>query len=266
MNSRRLGIAWLVIAGLVVLAGHVEAELMLQPAELDVGDPYRLAFVTSTVRDATSSDIHDYNEFVQAAADSSPLAGLGQSWQAIGSTIAIDARDNTGTNLEVDGLGVPIHLVDGTLLATGNADLWDGELLSEIDVDEFGVEVPSFTNQRVWTGSRSDGTRPQLDTLGGSVPLNFSMQGRLDTSDSEWIRYFAETNNRHNRLYGISGVIIAVPEPTSLTIVLLAGCAGSLIAGIGTRSLSRTTRPRSPRPQLPDPQSPREANRGTRPR
>lgn len=48
------------------------------PTGLAPGDNYRLAFVTSTTRDATSSAIADYNDFVTAAALAVPeLAALG---------------------------------------------------------------------------------------------------------------------------------------------------------------------------------------------
>ena len=68
------------------------------PSDLNPGDPYRLAFVTSTTRDATSTNIADYNNFVSGVANGvTQLAALGTTWKAIGSTSADDARDNTGT-------------------------------------------------------------------------------------------------------------------------------------------------------------------------
>lgn len=53
---------------------------ILTPTGLSPGDTYQLAFVTSTVIDATSSDIAVYNTHVQSAADAafagSILAGV----------------------------------------------------------------------------------------------------------------------------------------------------------------------------------------------
>ena len=69
------------------------------PTGLNPGDQYRISYVTSTIRDVTSSNIADYNAFVTAAADSViEPAALGTSWTAIGSTASIDARDNTNTS------------------------------------------------------------------------------------------------------------------------------------------------------------------------
>jgi hypothetical protein len=71
-----------------------------------VGDQYRLIFITSTTTDATSADIATYNAFVQGVA---AAAGLGDAtWNMVGSTVTVDARDNTGTNPFTDGVGVPI--------------------------------------------------------------------------------------------------------------------------------------------------------------
>lgn len=81
--------------------------------------------MTSTTRDALSTNISDYNAFVTAAALSVPeLAALSTAWHVIGATAAVDARDNTSTNPGVDGVGVPIYLLNGTLLATDNNDCW----------------------------------------------------------------------------------------------------------------------------------------------
>ena len=68
------------IAACVVMmtAANVFAAIITQPTSLNPGDTYRLAFVTSTVRDATSTNIADYNTFVTLAANAVPaLASLG---------------------------------------------------------------------------------------------------------------------------------------------------------------------------------------------
>jgi hypothetical protein len=108
-----------VIAATALLLGATGdglAQPTTVPSGLSPGDKYRLAFVTSTTRDATSSDIADYNAFVTAVANTVPaLTELGTTWTAIGSTAAVDARDNTNTN-PGNAEGVPIYLLDGTLL------------------------------------------------------------------------------------------------------------------------------------------------------
>ncbi len=91
------------------------------------GDQYRLAFHTSTKRDATSTDINDYNTFVNTVADGSvafPSLGDGDKWKVLGSTATVSARQNTGTETN-DGL--PIFVLDGTtLIAKDSDDMWNG--------------------------------------------------------------------------------------------------------------------------------------------
>lgn len=68
------------------------------------------------------------------------------------STAAVAARDNTGTN--PSSAGVPVFLLDGTQLATGNAQLWSGSLLQAPDITELGTQL----NAVVFTGTLTDGT------------------------------------------------------------------------------------------------------------
>ena len=157
------------IAGCVVMmsAANVFADIVTVPTSLNLGDSYRLAFLTSGTRDATSSDIGVYNSFVQSAADAVPaLASLGATWKAIGSTASVDARDNTGTNPATTG--VPIFLLNNTKLADDNADLWDGSIDVLFDLTELGPAVIF----RVYTGTTSSGV---------ILPTNglFSLSGRL---------------------------------------------------------------------------------------
>ncbi len=113
----------LAVSSLGLTAFSTLAAPITIPTGLNPGDQYRIAFVTSTIRDATSSNIADYNAFVTAAANKvSELAGLGTGWTAIGSTASIDARDNTNTNFTTS-TGVGIYLLNDTKLADNNADL-----------------------------------------------------------------------------------------------------------------------------------------------
>ena len=93
------------------------------PSGIGVGQSFRLLFATSTTRNATSSDIADYNSFVQTrAATNTHLAGFSSEFRALVSTEAVDARDNTATT----GTGVPIYWVSGDKVADNYADLYDG--------------------------------------------------------------------------------------------------------------------------------------------
>jgi hypothetical protein len=64
----------IISAGLLLTAASAQAALVFEPLTdlgLSLGDSYRYAFLTSTSRTPTSTDIADYNTFVQNLADAS---------------------------------------------------------------------------------------------------------------------------------------------------------------------------------------------------
>ena len=138
-------------------------------AAWEEGDQYRLIFLSSAVTDGMSSDIATYNTFVEATASASTaFSELGSvSWFMLGSTLTVDARDNTGTNPTVE-TGVPVFLMDGaSLLATNNSELWSAPSAVAVALDENGTEV-SNTSTRVFTGSFNNGTGVGPGGGGGS--------------------------------------------------------------------------------------------------
>lgn len=139
-----------------------------------LGDQYRLAFVTTTKRNTTSTDIDDYNTHVQtAAAGSTAFPDLGNgTWKVIGSTATVTAKANTGTG---SGTGVAVLLMDGaTTFATSNTDLWNGTALRytgvymSVYLDENGVE--SY-NGSVATGSEYSGVQSTDGRVFGNASL-----------------------------------------------------------------------------------------------
>src|SRR5215471_8873092 len=105
MRRDVLAVLFSALALSLSVAGEGRAAPITVPPSLSPGDQYRLVFVTSTRRTATSSSIGDYNLFVTNAANTVPeLAALGTTWTAIASTATVDARDNTLTNPGTDGL------------------------------------------------------------------------------------------------------------------------------------------------------------------
>ena len=221
-------IAWLF---LLLTISIVQASPITVPPGLNHGDQYRLAFVTSTERNALSDDIADYNAFVSGVANSVPaLTALGVSWTAIGSTNSIDARDNTGTNPDV-AQGVPIYNTSGTLVVHDNADLWDGDALSDsMGYFETGQPVPGPGFQ-AWTGTRADGVRAEGFGLGAAT--GSAVVGIADATffwidfdlDDTWIPQF---------LYGISSTLtVPIPVPTSIVLLVsgLISLAGLRIKG-----------------------------------
>ena len=109
------------ITGLLLMAFVVcalpAAELVaavIPPIGLAPGMQYQLIFVTRDGRDATSSNIADYNAFVTAQAALNPLLPL-TTWHAVASTVAVNAATNAPS------LGLPVYNTGGEEVAAGNA-------------------------------------------------------------------------------------------------------------------------------------------------
>jgi hypothetical protein len=79
---------------LLVIANIVPARASVIPAGLNPGDHYQLAFVTSTTINGASSNISDYNVFVNSAANLTGSLVEGITFYAIGSTATVNAINN----------------------------------------------------------------------------------------------------------------------------------------------------------------------------
>jgi len=215
MPARVLSLALsLVILAAATLASAVP---ITQPPGLAPGTEYRLVFVTSTRRDALSSNIADYNSYVTDLARSVPeLLALGTTWKAIASTRYVDARDNTSTNPYLDGSGVAIYNLGGTRLASDYTDLWDGLLEASVNFDETGAQAPS-NSQSPWTGSDTDGRGDAGDELGEAL----TTYGSSSDVSGRWIRVGQSAPILLGSLYAMSGTLTVVPEPTTVTLLAL---------------------------------------------
>ena len=109
----------------------VQNDWALIPAEVGPGDSFRLIFITSTRRNARSTDIADYNTFVQnaAARGHTAIRPYASGFRVVGSTASIDARDNTCTS----GIGVPIYWLNGNKVADHHGDFYDGSWDDEVN-------------------------------------------------------------------------------------------------------------------------------------
>jgi hypothetical protein len=188
------------------------------------GETYHYLFVTDGVRDATSSNIADYNAFVNAEAVSgaSVFAADGLNWSAVGSTNAVDARDNTVVSGKV-------FLPDGTLLALSFADFWDGSLSAAPNRSQ-SLAAFNINTGIVFSGSEADGTSASPDALGS---ISAATVGRSVNAGSGWIREGFVSTALSFHLYALSDAIIVpltagAPAPGSL---VLAGMGLLLLAG-----------------------------------
>ncbi len=223
----------LVFACCLAATAPLQAVPITIPTGLAPGEDYRLAFVTSTARDATSSVIADYNTFVNNLAQGvTELAALGTTWMAIASTAAVDARANTATDPGPDAAptGVPIYLLNNTKLVDNYDDLWDGTIDLSLNVTEQGTLAllpPPFPV--VWTGTTGAGLGFAGFTLGDAGP----MTGLLGTTNPGWVQFFQFPGQEPHPFYGLSGDLTvptapaAIPEPG--TFMLLASGMGGLL-------------------------------------
>ena len=180
------------------------------------GDTYRLAFVTNTGRDATSTDITVYNTFVQGVADASvAFPDLGNAtWKVMGSTATVNAKTNTGTDPVVDGTGVAVLLMDGsTLFASNNTDLWNGTaarpdltgVFMAPYLNEEGVEPASDAS--IFTGSTQAGVKgTDGRELGGSteVPPKVTTGLKRPNNANRWMVQFNAAATSSLRFYALS--------------------------------------------------------------
>ena len=182
-----------------------------------VGDKYRLIFITSQLTNATSENIDDYNAFVQGVADA---AGLGNAnWYIVGSTRTVDARDNTGTNPNINGTGEAIFLMDGKFVVASNyADFWnginlfytggDGDPAYGVYLDENRSEFFPSPN-RIFTGSWPNGTAvlDQGDKPLGETPVQTGQNYRAPAQSfnpNYWMREWKEDNTQLRPVYAVS--------------------------------------------------------------
>jgi hypothetical protein len=220
-------------------ASAVQAAIITVPTGLNPGDQYRLVFLTSGTRNATSANIADYNTFVTNQV--TPTSALGLSlaannlsptWTVIGSTPTVNAKTNTLTDPVANAsTSVPIYLIDGNKVATGYSDLWDGQINIPINRTESDGYPAVFS---VWTGSSTDGTA----SAGLSLGSMFTTIGNSSLTSASWIGTSTPLfNSTLYSMYGMSSVLTVpqaqpVPEPSGLIGYIT---LGSLMLGVAIR-------------------------------
>ena len=226
---------------------EVPADWSLVPSGLQEGDQFRLLFISSAPRNASPSEIATYNTWIQARAANghTDIQDYSSSFQAVGSTEDMDARDNTYTTYTSSDKGVAIYWLGGNKVADDYEDFYDEDWDEEASMkNESGTAESGVT---AWTGSDHDGT----EMLQGTPETSRA----LGNSNNAWVR-FGKTNsdehgplsgataNRSNnkRIYGLSGVFEVVAgnnpatgEPT------ITGTAQ--VGGVLTANLSNVTDP-----------------------
>jgi hypothetical protein len=200
--------------------------VLVVPPGLSPGDTFQWVFVSTGERDALSSDINDYNAFVQAQANLNPdLAGI--TFKAIGSTLTVDARDNALVS-------APVYRLDGVNVATGFADMWDGSLNAAISVNQFNQAIV-VANSAVHTGSDNAGIKHTHRYLGTTIGVSGGtlvvIGGDALSSAGNWIFTGQTSSDGAKHYYGLSEVltVTAVPEASAVTVWLLISAVSTAI-------------------------------------
>lgn len=215
---------------LISLTSFADAEIItvpFTPPGLLPGEKFHVAFMTAGKRDATSSQIADYNQFVrnEAQAAGAITESWGVNWFAIASTETIDARDNAL-------ISAPVYLLrkppgSPQRLATGFTDMWDGTV-SEFFVDQFGnnQNPPGQTVFYVYSGSAGDGTEYFTRSgLSQALGKNGAWCGdAFSSTNGEWISITGSVKEFARPFYALSEelTVSAIPEPSAFVLCLTA--------------------------------------------
>ncbi len=201
--------------------------VIVTPSDLAPGANYYLVMITGSVFTGASSNIADYDAFVNSeVAQNTDLAGI--TWKALGSTSTVSARDHLGIG------NFPIYRLDGVRIADNATDLWDGSIAVTGMTTYNGFLLP---NSFVWTGSNPDGTA-STDYLGSATAV-FGFTAR---SDAGWITHQSGSTATGSgtvsghRMLGFSQMLTvggpspAVPEPSAMIVWGLVTSMGAMLS------------------------------------
>ena len=187
----------------------------LRPSALGEDDEFRLIFISSQRRNATSSSISTYNSWIQsqAASGHADIRTYRSGFRAVVCTNDDDARDNTG----MTGTGVPVYWLDGNKVADNYADFYDGSWSNDNDNQdstEDGINDLdlSLTENWPWTGCTNNGTEEFADadqTISralGEDPVRLGRPAATEDGNNPLTSSNTEPNDSNHPMYGISAV------------------------------------------------------------
>ncbi|OIN85562.1 MAG: hypothetical protein AUJ12_08980 [Alphaproteobacteria bacterium CG1_02_46_17] len=154
-------------------------------------------FVTKSSYYGYQGGMSTYDTYCNSNAATSTL-GLSAKWKAIMSDETVNAYDRVPWNWKT------LTKVDGTVVVNnGVVDLFDGSLLSAIDLDQNGdVRVTD-----VHTGSFSDGSKNSGYTASSWTASYSSLaEGSSASSSSTWLYKGSDSSSYQNAIYCIEDV------------------------------------------------------------
>ena len=190
---------------------EVPHDWALKPSGLSAGDSFRLLFVTSAKRNASATDIATYNTFVQTRAKAGHSAitdTCGDEFKVLGSTSAVNAKNNTSTN----GTGEAIYWLNGAKVADNYADVYDGSWDSYVGKTQAGANFS--TSGLIGTGTNQNGTSHSSRYLGSSSSIRVFA---LSHGGNPFGTSSASTNGSLS-FYALSPVFTVGAAPTTVSI------------------------------------------------
>ncbi len=189
----------------------------LIPQGVGSGDRFRLMFMTSTQRDATSQWIGIYDRFVQEAAAATGHEAIrphAKRFKAVASTLDVVAPDHTETNPSKYGSGAPIYWLNGKRIADSNQRFWSRtwEHWAETDVRyESGQQIASGSLSP-WTGIRRGGIKG--DHLGNTVGTSETAHFKDHRTDEYPLFSHNRAHSQSRPLYALSAIFeVGQPPP-----------------------------------------------------
>ena len=237
--ARRLS-TWLLSAFLVLVALPSYAQIdvpsnwPLKPADLNVGDEFRLLLMARNGMKATSTDIADYDAFVQEIIGRIGHADIREysaNFKVLASTATVDAREHTGTT----GVeGVPIYWLNSSIVATSYSDLYDGSWPNKGAATlQDGVPISDGrSHQAICTGTGTHGSATALP-LGAqrctstTIATTTSALGGRTHPNSARARYLALSD-----VFRVGdSTIVTTPTIAGVEITSDPGSDGDYVAG-----------------------------------
>ncbi len=215
-----------VLAFLTASSAHatIPGNPLSAPSGLTEGAKFRFLFITMDTISATSSNIADYNSFVNFEANGASYNGATISWNAVVSTASVNARDNVGGY----GSNAAIFLVNGTKIAndmttvSSSNGLWSSNLLAAPNVRING----RTRDVTVWSGSTGLGMAWN-GGLGTSAP-NGITTGLSSFQNFQWMSNTLNPKTSYFSIYGLSEELTysTVPAPGAIALLGAAGLLG----------------------------------------
>ncbi len=257
-RTRRSGVSGRAVAVLLLLgflsgaSPHaraqttVAADRALTPTGVSPGGQFRLIFATST-------NIADYNTFVQAAAEGghSAIRACSSSLRVVGCTGSVDARDNTETTYTEttctsSDKGVPIHWLNGNKVADDCEDFHDGFRDDEANAKDQSGNNRTQLNDTLsfpFTGCSHDGTESSVSGASRGLGADSVQAGRPNTNDPAHGPIGSNTakgKSGTRPFYALAQVFGAPTMPPGTTLVGNDSGTGTYVAFQGSRYFAQS--------------------------